>query len=83
NGTYGANGGPNCDCPQGYTWATGNTHCEKLKPPGEICARDFPGSVFNGTYGANGGPNCDCPQGYPCSLQGDFGGTIVLNTRAL
>ena len=56
-------GKPMCGCPQGYTWAADRTHCEKLIPPDELCARNYPGSVPTGRD-TSGKVNCDCPQGY-------------------
>jgi beta-lactam-binding protein with PASTA domain len=52
-----------CGCPQGYTWAADRTHCERLLPPNELCAKNYPGSVARGRT-SEGKVNCVCPGGY-------------------
>lgn len=56
-------GSINCECPEGHTWNSGRTACEKLIPPQQLCARDYPGSIAQGRT-SNGSVNCVCPQGF-------------------
>jgi hypothetical protein len=71
-------GGPICDCANGYTWNSTQTGCI-AETDSQICQAQYgPMSIWTGQFNANGGPICGCPSGYTWST--DNTACVTLGT---
>ena len=73
SGQKNSNGGPVCNCNNGYEWNSNQTSCvaKVVKTGYQICEDTYGHASWDGTsYTSSGGPNCSCDAGYSVSSDG-------------